>query len=295
MTTVFRCMEGLGDNLYTRPFVREFIERNPDEMVLLETCVPEFYEDLAVKFVAPKIRYRTQQKNYAPWRWVNRTVGVPEDAKEVVVFYGQQDLKKHSIIGAIESKFGFDVGSTKPVFDLPEFFTRSKLKKLAVIRPVTHRAEWLCTTRSPRPNYIAWCSRILMEAGYHVVSIADTEPDVEWIVGEAPPAHERFHHGELTISQTLQLIQNAELVVGGSGFIIPAAISANTNLFVIFGGRGMYDNPHKVFDLRMDMSKIGWAIPENFCRCNWMEHDCDKNIKNLDDQFFRFMRTIQSS
>lgn len=291
-------MQGIGDQIYMRPFIKALSEK-PDHEIFVEAVLPDLYSDLNVKFVSPgKSNYRTQQKNFLTTKV--EFVELPQGIRTISCWYSHKDLKTHSIITHMESCFDVSFGAAPIQFDLPAWpiaeaalgsiLAPFKLegKKLAIIRPVTHRREWTCTTRSPNPYYISWCAKILRDAGYFVISIADCAPNEEWIDGEEPPADLKLHKGELGIYEMLSLLKRAEVIVGGSGFIVPAAIAAQAKLFIVFGGRGAYDNPHKILDLRMDLKKIGWAMPDNFCRCNKMEHTCDKTITNLDSQFFSF-------
>jgi len=289
-----RSMQGIGDTIYSRPFVKMLIQDG--HAVYLKTVLPELFSDLPVKFIDPGLSdYRTQKKAQltSTVKYASRN----KFDREINPFYGHAELKRHGIVAHTELAFGYEAGSTKPIFDLPRFhvklpYEQIKGKKIAVIKPVTLRKEWLCSSRAPEPEYVGWCSRMLRDSGYFVISIADCEEGEEWLDGSEPFAHLKLHKGELGLTGTLGLLQNTSIAVGGSGFIIPAAIAAKTNLFVVFGGRGRYDNPHKVFDLRMNMKKIGWALPTSFCRCSAMEHDCDKTIKDLDSQFYRFMGSI---
>ena len=291
------CMQGIGDQIYSRPFVRLLARENE---VYIKTVLPSLYSDIpGLRFLDPGIpSYRTQLKSFASTE-VDFVKPVRFHRK-INWHYGRIELKKQGIVSHLTEAFGFepgiDIQFNLPCWDQADRIIDNMIytsKKIAVVRPATIRKEWICSSRNANPDYINWCARMLKDAGYYVISIADCAIDEEWIDGEEPPADLKLHKGELGLIGTLSLLKRADIVVGGSGFIIPGTVSAQTNLFVIFGGRGEYDNPHKVFDLRMNMKKIGWAIPENFCRCNRMEHDCDKTIKNLDDQFFRFMRDIQ--
>jgi hypothetical protein len=293
MKILVKCMQGIGDSIYARPFIKMLVEDGHE--VFLKTVLPFMYGDLNVKFVKVEATLRSQKKSLAGSTY--EMLAEPDVDKIIDFFYSAQDMKAYGIISHLEKVFGYEVGSTMPIFDLPHLPAHGidvpKLKKLAIVRPVTHRKEWLCSSRSPNANYVAWCAKILKDMGYYVISIADCEAGQEWIEEDGDPiADQKFHKGELGLERTLSLIQAADIVVGGSGFIVPATISAGTNLFIIFGGRGGYDNPHKILDLRMDLKKIGWALPNNFCRCKAMEHDCNKEIKDLDSQFFRFMRNV---
>lgn len=292
-------MHGIGDNLWARPFVKRLVQEGHDLYII--TPLPFVYGDLPVKFIKTESPLRAQkaylEKSASKFTFVER----PADFdKEIYFYYDHADIKFHGIIAHIEEAFGFEIGSTELDYDFPANMEPHGLnlpdKKIAIVRPSTIRKEWPCTSRSPKPNYVPWCSKILMDMGWHVISIADCSVGEDWIEsGGEPQAHQKFHNGELGLERTLSLIKDANIVVGGAGFIIPATICAQTNLFIIFGGRGMYDNPHKLLDLRLDLTKIGWALPNNFCRCRAMDHECDKTIKDLDSQFYRFMQNVQTN
>ena len=299
---LIRCMQGIGDQIYSRPFIRRASLQGDD--VYVRTTLPELYRDLNVKLVDPgSSTYRTQRRAYDSSASLYEFNPPQIFNRYIDYHYGNKELKLNGIVSHMEQAFGF---TPAPILDLnlprftrelskqvDELIADRPLERIAIVRPVTQRREWYCETRSPEPRYIGWCARMLRDAGYYVISIADCEPEEEWIEGDEPPAHLKLHHGELGIYGTLELIKRATVVVGGSGFIIPASVAAGVNLFVIFGGRGEYDNPHKVFDLRMNLTKIGWALPDHFCRCNKMVHTCDKTISTLDDQFFRFMSNVR--
>jgi len=305
MNLVINCMHGIGDNIYARPFVKLVVNEQSQadhrSSVYLKTPLPFLFEDLPVQFIKPDTKLRTQGKALMNTNHLQFSPPPFQVDREISFYYDHAALQLHGITTHMEKAFGYEPGSTLPQFDLPWNLQRHQIqfppdmlkKPIAVVRPVTHRREWLCLSRSPNPNYVSWCAKILREMGYYVISIADCAEGEEWIeYGGDPPADMKFHQGELSIPATLSLIKQASLVVGGSGFIIPATIAAKTPLFIIFGGRGGYDNPHKVFDLRMDLTRVGWAIPDNFCRCTAMDHDCDKTISDLDSIFFNFMKSL---
>lgn len=300
MTKVFvKCMQGIGDLIYSRPFVKK-LAKEPNTEVYLDPVIPELFKDIpGLNFVDPGTpKYRTQQKLYSTSK--TEYVELPTVDRTITYGYNRPELKRHGIVSHMEHAFGFSpspvIDFSLPYWQMDESYIRGRIRgnqNIAIIRPATVRTEWQCSSRNPEPDYINWCTRILNDAGYFTISIADCQEGVEWIEGDEPPAQLKLHKGELGILGTLNLIHQADVVVGGSGFIIPASVSAKTNLFVIFGGRGEYDNPRTVFDPRMNLKKIGWVMPDNFCRCNQMDHQCDKIITKLDDAFFNFLKQIQ--
>jgi len=119
-----------------------------------------------------------------------------------------------------------------------------------------------------------------------VISVADLEDDVEWALEPLPRATTRFHKGELNIKELLGLIQHASVVVGGVGWMTPASIAYKVPSWVIFGGFGAFNAPENLFDKdRMDLSKIGYALPDQFCRCRDGAHKCRKDISNHAQKF----------
>ncbi|UTS52170.1 hypothetical protein [Synechococcus phage BUCT-ZZ01] len=307
--TYLKSMHGIGDQLYQLSFVDLLHKQNPQDEIYIQTVLPQLYIDLLphvpLKFVQPPETYRTQKK--ALDQYVKDT-GLLFEMPPVKYnqllepFYSGEDLLNTSIPFTMAKKFKLDdkVQDLKWGYDFKFGFDKVEQligkipKKIAIVRPSTIRKEWVVLTRSPKPNYISWCAKVLQEAGYFVISIADLKPNEEWLENnETPPADLYLHSGELGIIDTLKLIASADICVGGSGFIIPAAVQMGTPLFTIFGGRMAYDSPYKVFHPSMDMSKIGWAMPDKPCRCTHIKHDCDKTITKLDSDFYNFLSKIQ--
>jgi hypothetical protein len=130
-------------------------------------------------------------------------------------------------------------------------------------------------------------------ATHTVVSVADLAPGQEWIVGELPSAHHHFVFGELGVRELLALVRDADLVVGGVGWIVPAGLALKVKTFIVLGGHGGHNAPAKITDPRLDLSQIGFAIPERFCRCLNMLHNCDKVIADPLGQFLHWSRSFQ--
>lgn len=280
-------MKGLGDNIYQRIFVRAAAAR---ATTYLETPWPELYADLPVRFVKVPTPLRTQHKNVDRQRealWERP----PSGAHTVRIAYGRDMLQgSGSIVGSMESALPLD--GAPFVMDMPRFGEPpvKAQRPIALIRPVTVRSEWRNEARNPLPEYVAEIARALM-SDHHVVSVADLETGKEWLLEPAPPAHTVFHGGELAFPELMALLQHSSIVVGGIGWIVPAAIAAKAPAFIVLGGQGGHNAPEKITDPRMDLSRIGWAVPDNYCRCTDMRHQrCDKRISNLMEQFDRWRR-----
>lgn len=261
-------MRGLGDNIYMRAFIKALPGR-----VWLDTPWPELYRDLPVQFVKPETSLRTQSKNIIRHaRWDRVTPGLPA----IKIAYGRE-----GIIPGMQRCFGVTPGE----FDLPDFGPSPVSGKYAVVRPVTVRAEWRADSRNPLPEYVAQAATELRRRGYRVVSVADLEPGKEWALDPLPDADIRYHAGELPVEQLLALIQGAAAVIGGIGWIVPAAIAAKVPAWIVCGGQGGFNHPGLITHPAMDLARLAFAVPDNFCCCTQKQHTCDKRIDNYDARF----------
>lgn len=299
---IVNLFSGFGDSQYQRIYIRALGEMYQE--VYLKTPLPDFYSDLKnIKFIKPLADYRTQTKhmNTVPSSvWSKPPVKI-HPSWNLTLGYNGNDLAVGSIFQAFEKKvplgttpFKFDLPTwTNDVHEYPETKIKNKGKPIAIIRPVTIRKEWVAEARAPRPEYIAELAEILISGGYHVVSIADTAPNQEWMLQPEPNAHQKFHGGELTLREILALTKKADIIVAGVGLFLPIGIASGTPTFIVFGGQGGYNQIPKLVDPRMDLTKFGYVLPENFCRCVDGKHECNKLIKNLPEKFYDFMMQIQ--
>ncbi len=273
-------MKGLGDSIYIRAFVKKL-----QGEVYLKTPWPELYDDLPnIKFVRSDTTLRTQAKNVNKQ---NREFFTPPgNAKLIRVQYTAQDFRSGSMIDGLRRCFGVDPAE----FDLPVFDSPVKSDKpIAVIRPCTVRAEWKNPARNPRPEYIEWVSEQLKNS-HHIVSVADLEDGHEWLQGKEPFSHQNFHSGELDIRGLLGVVAHSSILCGGVGWLLPAAVAYNRPLFCILGGQGGHNAPEKVTTRDMDLSRIWFAKPDNYCKCTNMQHSCTKEITTLEEQWALFLK-----
>lgn len=266
-------MLGLGDNLYQRPFVRAAALRG---QVYLSTPWPELYDDLGVRFVRADTSLRAQRKNLERQpaeRW-----SVPPRCSSVRITY-------LGLEGSISEAMERAIPLGGPLeMDLPPLPASPVSGRYAVVRPVTTRTEWRNPARNPIATYVREAARALQEAGFRVVSLADLCEGREWIEGPPISADVRFDRGELPVELMLALIQGASVVVGGPGFIVPAALAARTPLIVIAGGQGALNGPQRLVDRRIDASRVRWLLPEPYCMCADRIHTCPKEIPDFSAQ-----------
>jgi len=277
---------GLGDAIYTRAIARA-VARDHDTYVA--TAWPELFLDLPVRMVRPQSTLYGPTANVAryPKQFWTRP---PPTARLYRLRYAWNKLPHVGILAQMEA-----LARTKLepfAFDLPKWghlvaLTRPPMagQRIAVVRPVTDRRDWSNPARNPDPAYVVRAAELLIDAGFRVVSIADLVSGVEDPLGELPPAHERFDHGELGVREILSLVQDAAIVVGGPGWIVPACLASGTPLVVIGGGQNGCNGSQALLDPRMDATRVGWLMPDFYCPCTSKRHGCNKEISGFDTRF----------
>jgi len=263
-------MLGMGDCIYQRAFVRELAGD-----VYLSTPWPQLYQDLPNIFpVECSTRLRTQGKNI-----VSQPLDVwhetPEGARRMRIGYGDRPILK---------SFSDRLGVEAKIFDLPKFERLPIETPYAIIRPVTVRSEWKNVSRNPLDTYVCKAAEILRACGFKTISVADLRPEEEWC-DELPRCDLNFNGGELSFDKLMGLVRGAALVVGGIGWIVPAAIAANVPLISILGGNGFLNAPEKITGAPMNLSRAKFIFPDNYCRCKAASHSCDKVISNFEKKF----------
>lgn len=263
---IIHSMKGLGDNIYQRAFLK-----NMPDPIYLDTPWPELVSDLPhVHCVRPQTNLRTQAKNIA-----RHSSWLMPPAKQSArhIRYGTE-----GIIPGMTACFGVAPAE----FDLPPLPPSPETGKYVVVRPATVRSEWRADTRNPDPDYIRIAATEAINRGYRVISVADLQDGVEWVVGDLPPADLQYHKGELPVEQLLSLVANASAVIGGIGWLVPAALAAKVPAWIICGGQGSYNAPELITP--KGQSNITFAVPDNFCRCRLKQHNCDKRISDYDSK-----------
>lgn len=256
-------MRGLGDGLFSRAFIKQL----PGE-IYYDTPWPELVADLPnVHCIRPQTTLRTQSKNIA-----RHTTWTMPPARQPTrqIRYGAE-----GIIPGMTASFGVAPG----VFDLPPLPPSPEIGPYVVVRPATVRSEWRADTRNPDPEYIRAAAAEAQRRKYRVIGVADLQQGHEWALAPMPPADYAYYTGELPVEQLLALVQGAAAVIGGIGWLVPAALAARVPAWIICGGQGGFNSPHQICPAG---STITFAVPDNFCRCKLKQHGCDKRISNYD-------------
>ena len=279
---------GLGDNIYARLFVKKLSETRD---IYLDTPWPEIYEDLPVKFILKPRRLRTQMKN-VDRQPAGRWTPLPKSWMETKqISYFDLGMRHLSIPVAIGLKFA--APSDWSTWDLPvrHVCPIDAPRPIAVIKTTTVRQEWKSHSRNPKPEYVNWIAGELMKTHF-VVAVGDIDGRAETMVGDAPPCHLDFNSGQLQIEYLLALVRHADIIVGGFGWNVPMSIALKTKSFVVLGGRGAHNAPEVITDPRMDLSHIGFAKPQRYCRCSNAQHDCNKDIPDLMEQWDNYCKRV---
>jgi hypothetical protein len=276
----FNGMFGLGDSIYQRAVVRELCK---DEPVYLATAWPQLYRDLNVRAVRPQTRLRTQHKNIQRQDLLHLWYTPPVVGGQRLAYDGTD-----TILASLFRSAGINPPTVK--FDLPSF-PKQQRRPYVVVRPATIRTEWIATSRNPDPKYLCRAVDMLRDE-FDIVSVADLDGVAEYAVEPMPYADQKYHRGELQVEDLLSLVENAAGVVGGVGWVLPAALAYRTPLLLIYGGWGAVNGAHKVLDQRLPMDKLHQVFPDRFCMCNDRVHACDRTISDLDKHIENFKQVI---
>jgi hypothetical protein len=278
---------GLGDAIYVRPLIRDAASQCE---VWLETPWPELYRDLGVHFVRGEKGLRLQMRNLlrqdaAIWETP------PHGIASVALGYGPIELQTQDVFTAMARKMPFPM-VTEPVWDLPDLGETpvdSGGAPLAFVRPVMRRLECDNVARNPLPEYVAHVSGDLKHRGFATLVVCDLRVDREVLSdGVMPPCNLALTHGEFNTRQLLATVRDAAVVVGGVGWIVPAAVALGVPTYVILGGNGGMNAPECLLHPAMKVKHIGFATPREMCRCIDMRHDCDKTIPDLASRWDRW-------
>jgi hypothetical protein len=289
-------MHGIGDNLHQRAVMRILRETHN---VTLESSWHSLYHDLIggdFRVVTRATALRTQQKNarreaalFAPnpphhhltnsihMRYVTSTINA---------------TKSHTITEALFKCAGIGDRFAEADFRLPldpnwttEANYRMKQwregpnksgKPVMIYRPLVVRPEWMGSkVRNAVPEqYRAIVSHLHQK--FFCVSVADLEPQKEWLDGDQIPADLHFHKGEFVIEELAALMRAADLVLTSGGFAAMLGPAVETPTISILGG---YEPPSWCADSGK-FSPFLCIAPPRPCQCgsSGCQQNCNKRI-----------------
>lgn len=282
-------MQGLGDNIYQRAVIRE--RAASGDRIYLETPWPQFYYDIPnILPVKPNTRLRTQAKNTtrSDLLWNSRPRTSPSVRQIRPHYVGSTGTMLQGLCDA------WKVSAAALTFDLPKAMIQpvDLRTPYVIVRPATVREEWRADSRNPLPEYLDLAAQAAAIAGYTVISIADLVPNVEWALEPLPFAHETYHNGEFNVEELMSMTAGAAGLIGGVGWIAPAAVALQRPTFLIYGGWGVHNGPARIFDKRLDTRCVTNVIPDRFCMCTSRAHNCDKRISRINQQIENWLLGI---
>lgn len=238
-----RGMHGLGDNLHQRAVLRQLMQRHD---VWLESSWVAPYHDLidqGLRVVHKPTTLRTQAKNARreAGRFARRAL--PLGTKALSVWYTPQEVRQaRSVLGAMCGNTGTDIASADFRLPVPPAWQdRARqligepTRPIMIYRPLVERREWNgCAARNP--DHDAYLELFLgIRDRFHVISVADLEPDREWVAGHRIVADQTFHRGELDFEALAGAVSLASLVFCSPGFAVILGQAVQTPVACIFG------------------------------------------------------------
>jgi SAM-dependent methyltransferase len=290
-TLVIRTMEGMGDNLWSRPHVLA-LARTHRRLQLVTPwpqCYADFAEDYAIEFARPTTRLRTQNENVRHWRdW--KPV---ERQPEFRLAYSPDEIRAgrnhHDSLEASARRWlnGTGVSPLDIAIRLPPTWEEraeelihawSKINgPVVLIRPPTVRREWENPARNCDPAALQQLIDQL-RPDHTLVGIASLADGAEWLASPPRGLHVERYRGEIPVETLLGLAGRAWML-GANGFMVPMALAARGYAYVLFGGNFGYNSPENLFHPAYDLSRIGWSVPDRPCRgCVNPRHECSKRI-----------------
>lgn len=280
---------GMGDAIYSRPFVRTIAERCPD--VQVSTSWPAIFADIPVQPVKRLGGLRTQA--YHGDQVPAHVWAVPrQPAAEISLRYRWERIARGVSVLA-EMQFASRVRPDPLVMDLPPLPASPVAGAYAVVRPPAIRVDFPAPAREPLPEYLAAASRALTERGLRVVTVGAWVPGLEEPNGAPVPADIRFENAELSLPELLALVAGASVVVGGPCWLIPACMASGTPMIAIAGGCGGRNNPEALTDARIP-ARVRWLLPEGYCRCTGRHHACPKVIPDFAERLAAELELAQA-
>lgn len=234
---------GMGDNLHQRAIVRQLMQ---DHQVWLESSWVAPYHDLiasGLKIIHKPTVLRTQTKNADRERRLFCSEKPPSGAKAIKLSYNVRQVREaRSVLGAMFKSANLEPKSMDFRLPVPrEWVAKARAavgypdKPIMVYRPLVVRKEWKNEARNPDHAAYATLFKSIRDQ-FHVVSVADVEPNVEWIVGARVAADQSFHRGELNFETLAGLFSISSAVFCSPGFAVVLAQAVGTPVISVFGG-----------------------------------------------------------
>jgi len=276
-------MHGLGDNIHQRAVIRQLMEQHE---IWLETPWPCVYHDLVgprLKLLNKNSYLRTQAKNAKREAKNYSRITSVAGMKAMRIWYTHDGIRKSGFLGAMMDNCRCDDAAADYRMPIAAKWIKkahAKLeqwqptKPLLIYRPLVERIEWNgCAARNPDHAAYAALFNSIRES-FFVISIADTAPGKEWIVGPKVKADVECHEGELDFETIAALTASAALMFCSPGFALILAQSVSTPNVCVFGGH----ESSRLYSAGARFAPFLGIDPIKPCECFSKDHRCAKAI-----------------
>lgn len=288
-----RGMHGIGDNLHQRAILRILRQRFN---VTLETSWASLYHDFiaggSFRVVNRPIALRTQQKNADRERALFGEMPPHHHVTHSIrLSYARATIDQtasRTITEALFHAAGMPALFPEADFRLPlkaEWEDEAarimsawptKGRPVMIYRPLCMRPEWAGSgvRNANVEDYRAITAKL--HEKFFIVSVADLEPQREWIVGPEYPADMAFHRGEFVIEILAAIFRRSDLIVTSGGFAAMLGPAVETPTISILGG---YEPPTWCGDGAKFSPYLAIA-PNPPCQCgsSGCQNHCSKNL-----------------
>lgn len=290
-----KAMAGLGDNLYIRPFIRDMVKRNIP--IALQTAYPDLFSDMSLRIVRPQTGHPNAMKSIRQWGDRHHWRGAPDASpglKMMPSIIGYDPESWRPITEQIEAQFPL---RSDYLFNLPD--VKSDMEplppKLAIIRPLVKREGFDFPSRDPLNEYILKAEKALRLAGFVTIGVASIGYG-EVAAAEMPKFDVDFTKGQLPLFELINLFRKSSAVVAGPGFAQLMGVAANgPQVMSLWGNRGKFDNPNRIFDRRMAVKNLWEFRPAWPCHHSTEDCGCDKTIPLFDEWLDNFVFKVTTN
>ncbi len=267
--------EGLGDNLYQRPYVLALAKTRP---VYVWTPWPELYQGYPnVFFVKPDgIGLRTQ------WDHIQEVPEhvwstPPANARHVILDREECIVHNTTFLGEFDRQLP-EVKEIDFEFKVPQEWKDAALRYLppvlagrpfCLVKPPVLRDQWTCPARNP--NHKAFrlaIARMRLMTGLPMIAVANLVEDAgkprEWLDGDYSDSVDYAILRGMPLPHLIGLFKLASCVICSPSYALPLGVAVRTPTFVVYGGHLAHKT---IYDERMG-GIIGHVAPEPFCECN---------------------------
>jgi hypothetical protein len=286
--------QGLGDNIYARPFVEALARRY--RKICVETPFPELYSDEYL-FSKPQTKLLpTQQKNvdekpidfWTTEKKFEKTITLISNRMKTdnwSITEGLQEIiQQHDAVRFLPPANLLHYDPNPGWAHKIEPILQSFVKPVCLVKLPTQRKDFNLPARNPHTRYF----QLFIENNpqYTYINITQ-ENESEWLEDYVPEGIDCTM--ELNLHAMIGAVDSVDMVLCPPSFMLPLSLALHTNCVCIFGG---YCHPELLLDPRIDRDRLCVIAPDPFCHCLKANHNCKKEI---DERLFKGLCTPEKT